>query len=495
MNFWSSQHLQQVTGGTWRTAPPAPAAHLAELPDGSPRLTTDTRALQPGQIFLAIRGERFNANTLVADAAAKGASMAIIDDPDALPPGLSADFPLLQVADARHALGQLAASYRATVLAGASVIAVCGSNGKTTTVRLIDAVLSQQLRGRASAKSFNNDIGVPLTILSARQGDQYLICEIGTNAPGEIASLGAIVRPDIAVITSIGREHLERLGSLAGVAREEASILEFLSPPPAMHPHSRRGPVAIVNADAPCLADAIAALRPPPPVTIGFGTRDTADLRIAVIAQSAAGLSFEAWQANAAASFSLPLLGAHNAGNAAAAIAVGRTLGLNDAAIAAGLRAARGPEMRLQPHDIRGITIINDAYNANPDSMRAAIATIAQLAHAAERRVLVLGDMLEMGEHSAEGHREVVAAAAALPRLDLLLLVGNAMRAAAESLGLLARTEVVLMADLDDGRDREAADLLRPGDCVLLKGSRRMRLERILAAATQEPVLSGKLNG
>jgi UDP-N-acetylmuramoyl-tripeptide--D-alanyl-D-alanine ligase len=492
MNFWSHEHLERLTGGTWRGSPAIPA------PLGGCPLTTDTRSLQPGQIFLAIRGERFNANTLVGEAAERGASLAIIDDPGALPGGLSASFPLLVVEDGRRALAQLAAAYRSIVLDRTSIIAVCGSNGKTTTVRLIQAVLSRTLRGRASPRSFNNEIGVPLTLLAARPDDQYVICEVGTNAPGEIAALGAIVRPDIAVITSIGREHLERLGSVEGVAREEASILEYLSPPPRDGVPRLRGMVAVVSADAPCLDEALAALRRPPPSLLRFGEREWSDLQVVEVRQSAAGIAFQVREQLNTASFSLPLIGRHNAMNAAAAIAVGRVLGIPDVEIAAGLRAVERPAMRLETHQLGGMTIINDAYNANPDSMRAAISTMAEISAGAARRVLVLGDMLEMGGHGEAGHQEVVAAAAELPNLDMLVLVGQAMRCAAESLGLLARTEVVLMADLDDGRAREAAELLRSGDFVLLKGSRRMRLERILSAAGETGAtgaMSGMLDG
>jgi UDP-N-acetylmuramoyl-tripeptide--D-alanyl-D-alanine ligase len=489
MNFWSPQNLERLTGGHWRGL----AAQARDV-DGCP-LTTDTRSLAPGQVFLALRGERFNASTLVGEAAARGAWMAIVDDPASVPADVLPEFPLLVVADSRRALAQLAAEYRTTVLTRTSIIAVCGSNGKTTTVRLTDAALAQRLRGRSSAKSFNNEIGVPLTILRARADDQYLICEIGTNAPGEIAALGAIVRPDIAVITSIGREHLERLGSLEGVAREEASILEFLTPPPRDGVPRLRGMVAVVSADAACLDGAMAGLRRQPPFLIRFGEGERADLQVREIRQTVAGLEFMVREHGSDSAFAIPMLGRHNASNAAAAIAVARVLGVADSEIAAGLRAATLPEMRLEVRPVRGITIINDAYNANPDSMRAAISTMAEIALGAGRRVLVLGDMLEMGGHSEQGHQEVVSDAAALPGLDLLVLVGPAMRGAAEALGLLARTEVVLMADLDDGRAREAAELLRPGDCVLLKGSRRMRLERIVSAAGQEAMVRGTLEG
>lgn len=456
MIFWDGENLRAVVGGTWLARPGADAAATG--------LSTDTRTIRAGQAFLALTGERFDGHAMVGAAAAKGSPLAIIDNPgaigDRLPPGLG----VIRVADTRRALLRLAAAYRRT-LEGTKVIAVAGSNGKTTTVRLLDAVLGQVTRGTASPKSFNNDIGVPLTILNARPGDGYLICEVGTNSPGEIGRLGEVVQPDIAVITSIGREHLEQLGSVEGVAREEAHILESV----------RRGGAGVYNADAPHLSEIIAAL-PAGPALIGFGRSETATVRIMTVTQSWEGVSFTL---NDRTTFRLGLLGAHNALNAAAAVAVGRRLGAPDREIAAGLASARGPEMRLERLEIGGVRVLNDAYNANPDSMRAGLATLAEIGAGAPRRVAVLGDMLEMGEHSEPEHRALGEALAARSDLDLIVLVGPAMRHAAAAIG---DGRAVWMADLDEARAAEVATLVRDGDLVYLKGSRRMRLERLVPA-------------
>lgn len=521
MNFWAPDNLQRITGGLLEGGMRAPAAraidsgpaksvqsaasiHKGPNPAQNSQppapLSTDTRTLIPGQVFLAIRGENFDGNTKVGEAVKKGASLAIIDNPAALPENIPDTFAVLHVSDSRRALAAIAAEYRSTILAASCIIAVCGSNGKTTTVRMIDAALSQALRGRASPKSFNNDIGVPLTLLSATPEDQYIICEVGTNAPGEIANLGAIVRPDIAIITSIGHEHLEKLGSLAGVAREEASILEFLGlGSTAGRAGTRHGmptypKVAIINGDAPHLSEAIAHLRRRPATMLRFGINPAWDLSLAAISQSTTGVRFSLRALNGhTEQFEIPLLGRHNALNGAAAVAVARLLGLTDRQIASGLMRVVNAEMRLEVHDIAGATIINDAYNANPDSMRTAMDTLAEVGAGAARRVLILGDMLELGAHSDSAHQDIVHAAADLPGLDLLILIGPAMLAAARTLGLSVRPEVVTMADLDDARAREAAELLRAGDCVILKGSRRMRLERILSAARAESAVSGTL--
>jgi UDP-N-acetylmuramoyl-tripeptide--D-alanyl-D-alanine ligase len=461
MSFWEYENLRSVAGGVWLARP------SSQEPATS--LSTDTRTIKPGQVFLALAGEQHDGHRVIADAAAKGSPLAIIDNPDALPSPLPAGLGVLKVTDTtRRALLRLAAAYRKS-LEGTKVIAVVGSNGKTTTVRLIDAVLTGALRGTASIKSYNNDIGVPLTILGARPGDGYLICEVGTNSPSEIAKLSEVVAPDIAVIVSIGREHLEKLGSLAGVAREEASVLEFV----------RRGGAGIYNADAPHLAETIAAMPTKPNALIGFGRSPAANVRVIEESQNLSGLSFTL---NDKASFRLPLLGRHNAVNAAAAVAVGRRLGLSDAHIATGLLAVRGAEMRLEQSEIGGIRLINDAYNANPDSMRAALETLAEVGKSARRRVVVLGDMLELGEHTRAEHAEMGLLLSKRRDLDLMVLVGPSMRWAAEALGSKAAAKVVRVDDLDSTHAPRIAAMLNPGDVVLLKGSRRMRLERLAAA-------------
>ncbi len=473
MNFWTSDNLRAVMGGTW-AARPAEAIPLAGL-------STDTRTLGPGQAFLALAGERFDGHAMLAEAAARGSPLAIIDDPgkcrSPLPPGMA----VLKVADTGRALLALAAAYRRT-LKSTRVIAVCGSNGKTTTVRLIDAVLSRRMRGTASIKSFNNAVGVPLTILSAKESDQYLICEVGTNAPGEIAQLAEVVYPDIAVITSIGREHLEKLGSLRGVAREEASVLEYVEP----------GGAGIVNADAPELMDVVRGLAEKPKAIVGFGEGEGALVRVVAVEQSFEGLDFTL---NDRSKFRLPLLGRHNAVNAAAAVAVGRRLGLKDDEIAAGLLAVRGAEMRLERVEAGGVRLLNDAYNANPDSMRAALATFGELASGTGtgRRVVVLGDMLELGEAAPAMHAEIVDALAAMPELDLVVLVGPLMQGAAERLRRHAAAGMLVrMDELDDRAAAGLAAMLRPGDLVLVKGSRRMRLERLVAALRAAPARGPK---
>lgn len=466
MSFWSVDNLKGAMGGTWVSR------CAAESVIG---LSTDTRTLKAGQAFLAIKGETFDGHEKLHDAAKAGAPLVVVDSAERLKGGLPDGVGVLKVGDTRRALLRLSAAYRRT-LERTRVVAVCGSNGKTTTVRMLSAVLARggakenRWRGTASPRSFNNEIGVPLTILSAMPGDQYLICEIGTNAPGEVATLAEVVQPDIALITSIGREHLERLGSVRGVAREEATALEHVRSGGA-------GGAGIVTADSEELREVLPSLSSRPRAMITFGFDDSADVRVVEVRQSLSGVRFTL---NDRAEFSMPVLGRHNAANAAGVVAAARRMGMGNAEIAEGLAAVKGEAMRLEVVKMGGVCIVNDAYNANPDSMRASLETFFEVTAEAKRRFVVLGDMLEMGEHSEAGHREVVASLIDRP-LNGAVLVGKAMRGAAGALGG-TNVEVRLADELDGTNARDVASMLRPGDAVLLKGSRRMRLERLLPA-------------
>jgi len=474
MSFWSLESIKTVVGGAWLARPEA-----APAVEG---LSTDSRAVRPGQVFLALRGERTDGHRYLREAAAAGAALLVIDRAEAVPADLSKGAAVLLVPDAGAALLRLAGAYRRT-LERTRVIAVGGSNGKTTTVRLIHAALGGSLRGTASAKSFNNAVGVPLTILAARRTDQYLLCEVGTNAPGEIAALASVVEPDVAVITSIGREHLEGLATLRGVVQEEASLVAALRP----------GGVAVVTGDSPELVETVSALlgrgkgRDLRSV-LTFGFAPEASLRITSAEESIEGVRFTL---NGRRRYALGLLGLHNASNAAAAVAVARRLGVDDAAIEAGLAGATGPEMRLERSTVRGVRIVNDAYNANPESTLAAISTFGAVVAATPgvgRRVLVLGDMLEQGDSGPDVHREIGDAVAAAGWADLVVLVGRLSLFTADRLArTLPASRMAIFEDLDGGRAMEVAALLRPGDAVLLKGSRGMGLERIAAALRDGP--------
>lgn len=489
MSFWELENIKSAIGGSWlaRSDP-----NQRATPTG---VSIDSRTLLNGQAFIAIRGDRTDGHEYLAAAAKGGASLLIVDRADAvtpLLPTLHRSVSVLLVSDTGKALLQLAGAYRKT-LESTRVIAVGGSNGKTTTTRLIDAILSSTLRGTASKKSFNNAVGVPLTILAAKRTDQFLICEVGTNAPGEIAVLSAVLQPDIAVITSIGREHLEGLVTIEGVVAEEARLLDDLRP---------KG-IAIITADSPQLTQRIPSAPGQGRSVLRFGVAPDADLRITSVQLSPAGTHFEI---NGRSSYSVPLLGAHNANNAAAAIAVARRFGLADDTIRAALASARGPDMRLEPVQKEGVHFLNDAYNANPDSMLAALDVYAACTPNSRsqrhgRSVLVLGEMLELGDSSIEAHREIGRAVATMVErghtLDLVVFVGglaksmhDAANSALHSFTGVAPT-LVHFAESSDSSRREIARLLRPGDFVLLKGSRRVALEGVIEQVSPTTVAQG----
>ncbi len=471
MTFWSLDNIKAILGGSWASRPEAVVR--AGAVSG---VTIDSRAVAPGQMFIAIKGETHDGHDHVNAAVKAGAVLAVVSRAEAADAAAKAAAAVLVVPSTRAALLRLGHAYRKT-LDTTRVIAVAGSNGKTTTVRLIQSILSRRLRGVASPKSFNNDIGVPLTLLSAKRGDQYIICEVGTNHPGEIAPLAAAIEPDIGVITSIGREHLEGLGSIQGVVQEETSLFHALRP----------GGLAVLSADSEPLMEYAKRLPlPQGSTTVRFGVGEDADLRITGATATADGVTFGL---NGRGQYRVGLLGLHNASNAAAAIAVARRMGIDQADIEAGLAAATGPDMRMQRSVVAGVTFINDAYNANPESMLASFAafrgiaaTPAAGASGGGRRVVILGDMLELGDASRSAHAEIGAALRDAKVADLAIFTGGAMMHAAMAYGLGA---AYIAASDESERIALVAAQLKPGDTVLLKGSRGMALERIIKAWQQ----------
>ena len=453
-------------------------AHAAALTG----IGIDSREDLAGRAFVAIKGDTHDGHDFLGAALESRAGLLIVErnlpiETLQLPPHVG----IFQVENTRKGLAKLALAYR-RVLRGTKVIAVTGSAGKTTTKRLIDGVLAGggDMQGTASPKSFNNDIGLPLTILQARLSDKYLLVEIGTNAPGEIAQLSAIAEPDLAVITCIGRAHLQGLGSLEAIAKEKASILTHLQP----------DGVAILHADSPLLRNHFKLAKH----RVLFGESQDAELRltnrgITRAVGSAAPNRF--WfEINNRHRFNLALPGKHNAINAMAAVAVGRRMGLDDAQIALGLERVEPAAMRLTPQLIGPITLCNDAYNANPDSMIAALETFMEISAEAKRRVVVLGDMLELGAASPQLHREIgqhlVHLDARTP-IQHVIVIGDACAfLAAEVTRTWKNDRVSTYAAANEDAAGFIAKLLKPGDAVLLKGSRGMGLERLVPAIERQ---------
>lgn len=440
------------------------ARNLTPIPADVPEMTsvcTDTRRIDPGCLFVALKGDNFNAHDFLPDAAKGGAIAALVDE---VPRKSLPNLHLLHVPDARKALGKLATFVRRQLRS--RVIAVAGSNGKTSTKHLVDAALSGKLRGSISPKSFNNDIGVPLAIFPADPLQDYIVLEMGTNHLGEIRVLADMAQPDIAVITNCGAEHLEFLGDLRGVRQENASIISGLNPKGAL----------VVNGDDPELLDAIAAFEG---LKITFGFKPTNDLFATDVRCDEHGVRF--CLNNSRREVYVPMLGRHSATNALAAIAVARRMGVSEDVAIDGLSEAQGPEMRLQLKDAGGVTVVNDAYNANPHSMRAALETIGTLRKRG-RRIAVLGDMRELGESSERYHREIGEIVARMG-FDLLACVGKQSIFIAES-AERAGMDVGAVCRFDSAQAaaREIPGWLKKRDLVLLKASRGIHLEYVAQA-------------
>lgn len=446
---------------------------LSPLRPDAPKLAaicTDTRHMTPGSLFVALRGENFDGHQYLKQAAAGGAAAAVIEEaPADAPPELF----LIQVPNTRLALGKLAKRVRQDLRG--RVIAVAGSNGKTSTKHLIHAALGGdpktkspglRLRGTISPKSYNNDIGVPLTLFAADASHDYVVLEIGTNHPGEIQPLAEMSRPDIGVITNCGAEHLEGLGDLIGVRRENASLILGLDP---------KG-LLVVNGDDPHLLDAVSQWRG---MRLTFGFEKTNDLFASDVRCDSTGVRFRL--NGSRREVFVPMLGRHTAANALAAIAVARKMGVFEDQVFQNLATATGPEMRLQLQHVNGITILNDTYNANPHSMKAALETLAELPQP-RRRVAVLGEMRELGHASERYHREAGQFAASC-KLDLLICVGSGGGMIAE--GAIAaglRPDVVKVFPDAMSAAAELKGELREGDLVLIKASRGVRLEEVASA-------------
>jgi UDP-N-acetylmuramoyl-tripeptide--D-alanyl-D-alanine ligase len=442
-----------------------------ELPTVSVgRVSTDSRTADASDLFFAIRGPRFDGHDFAVAALQRGAVAVVVEAARAQAVAeqlRSTDLPLprgavlIEVNDTVAALGRLAAYHRR--LLAAEVIAVVGSNGKTTTKAMIHHILSARLRGRCSPKSYNNAIGVPLTLLSAEPGDEYLVVEIGTNTPGEIAALGEIVEPDMAVITCIAEEHLEGLGDLNGVTTEECSILGKL----------RSKGFAAVNIESP-------GVRTHLPTdgrhVTTFGQHPEADVRLTDLSYEAPWLRFKL---NERFSFRLRLVGMHNAVNAAGAVTIARRLGFDYPEAAVRLESFVPPPMRNEVLEVGGVTVINDAYNANPRSAAAAIDVLQQMP-CRGRRIAVFGEMRELGSQSDKLHRQV-AERLRESGVDHVILIGpvaGAMRDAMAGGGLFGPA-VERCQSADECLER-LSDSLQAGDVVLLKASRAVELDRLV---------------
>lgn len=434
--FWTLARVAQALGGG-----PSDGRPLAGI-------TTDTRTIRPGECFVALRGESFDAHDFLSEAVAAGAAALVVNDARR---AASLGVPVFEVPDTLIALGALG-RYRRLAW-GRPVIAVGGSNGKTSTKELLKAVLGSRLRVHATAGNLNNRIGVPLTLLALDDAADVAVIEAGTNVPGEIAILRDIIHPDLAVVTTVQEEHLEGLGDLAGVMAEELSLTDQVS-------------VAVVPGGEPAVVEE--------------ATR-RAGRTIAPELPTSHGLHGDGrgWIEIDGTRLEVPLRGAHNLRNAALAIAVGREFGLSTAEMAEGLARMPAPPMRSAVSALGKALLLNDAYNANPGSARAALALLGDIG-GTRQRVAVLGTMRELGAHAARAHREIAEAALAAGH-HLVCGIGEF----APALEALAPGDarVITAADVDDLwprlQPRLAADA-----AILLKASRGVKLERLVPFLT-----------
>ena len=425
-------------------------------------VSTDTRAIADGQLFVALRGERFDAHAFLPQALASGAAALLVEDEASVPAGASA----IVVADTRIALGRLAAAWRAEFTL--PVIAVTGSNGKTTTKEMIAAIL-RAAHGDAvlaTQGNLNNDIGLPLTLLGLHAGHRSAVIEMGMNHPGEIAYLAPLGAPTVAVITNAQRAHLEGMGDLDEVAREKGAIFSGLTD---------QG-VAVINAD-----DAYAAywreLAAEHTVRT-FAIDHPADVRGQARQQGLQQLVHLVFP-EGEADLALQPPGRHNARNALAAAAACLAAGIPLTAVLTGLQGFAGVKGRLQRRKgKKGAEILDDTYNANPDSVRAGIDVLASTIG---KKLLVLGDMGEIGEASGQYHDEIGGYAKS-QGVDCLYALGDAAKQAVRNFGEGAR-HFCNVEKLVAAVEKE----LGPEVTVLVKGSRFMKMERVAdALATEE---------
>jgi len=427
------------------------------------RVHTDTRSIAAGDLFVALRGERFDGNAFAAQALASGAVAALVEREDALPSGASG----IVVDDSRRALGALARAHRRRI--GPRVLGVTGSNGKTTVKDMLATIL-RRAHGEAAVLAtegnLNNDIGLPLTLLRLEPTHRYAVCEMGMNHAGEIAWLCEVAEPDISIINNAGSAHLENLGSLEGIARAKGEIVQGLgSAGVAVLPQTDRW--------LPLWQSFAGARR-----SLRFGL----DVSAEVAGTVADDASLTVRHAGAHASCRLATPGAHNAHNACAAIAAAIAAGVALREAVAALDGFGGAAGRLQRRRAaNGATLIDDSYNANPDSARAAIAVLAA---APRPRILVLGDMGELGAEAPALHHAVGEAARAAG-LECLLATGELSRQTVAGFGAGGEHFASHDALVEALQRRLTADAT-----VLVKGSRFMRMEQVVAAL-QAPATGG----
>jgi UDP-N-acetylmuramoyl-tripeptide--D-alanyl-D-alanine ligase len=431
-------------------------------------VSIDSRAISADGVFVAITGEVHDGHAFISNIVVQGVRGLVISRHKAKQMPIAAwktnDVACIAVEDTTRALGDMAAFNR--LRSHASVVAITGSNGKTTTRQMTTMVLDRQYDTLTAVGNFNNDIGLPLTLLGLSTNHQWAILELGTNNPGEIARLAEICTPDIGVLTNIGSAHLEGLGSIEGVMQEKSDLLKSLGP----------GCKAILNADDPRVIQLASKTKAE---VILYGLSREAIIRAEDINETKHTISFTLIFADESISIRLNSPGRFMVSNALASAAVGHQIGLSCKAVKTGLEAFRPVSGRMNiKHMSAGIHLIDDTYNANPESMKAAFATLNTM-RAGARGVVVIGDMLELGAQAQSLHRKV-GAQAARSGISRLYTYGEF----ASQVTTAAHDEGLQPTDTFEGtQDEIVEDLknwLHPGDWLLVKGSRGMAMEKVV---------------
>ena len=426
------------------------------------RVCTDSRQARPGDLFFALSGDRFDGHDFVQDAVKAGAAAVVVSKPKAA--AHLEGCAIVAVDDTRKALGRLAGEYRKEFQT--AILAIGGSNGKTTTKELLASILKQKLPVVWSEASFNNDIGVPLTLLRVEKSHKAAVVEVGTNHPGELAPLVRMVQPNHAVITNIGREHLEFFGDLAGVAQEEGWLAELLPSDGKL----------FLNGDEEWNQQPARRTR----ATVSrIGFSEGNDWRASNLKVDKAGTTFsvEGPRADFIGEYRVGLIGRHQVLNALFAIAVGHEMSLNPTEIRRGLLECKPAKMRMQYSEVSGVRIIDDSYNANTDSMIAALRALSEWPGKG-RRVALLGDMAEQGEHSEAAHEQVGRCVAELG-IAQLFAVGQMAPVLARGAREAGLNRIFEFADVE-AAGAALKSFVKNGDMVLVKASRVMRLERVV---------------
>lgn len=451
------QHITDIVSGSIHGSIADPASVSAG------GYAFDSRRVEPGDLFFALHGENRDGHAFVKDAYTGGAVGAVVErEVGDVPDG----FAQIVVPRTLDALQSLAGEVRKRI--EIPVVAISGSNGKTTTKEMLAAILSTKMKIHKSPGNFNNHIGVPITILGLREDTEVLIIELGSNHRGEIAKLSDIATPTVGVITNVGRAHIGHFGSLAEIAQEKTDLIRHLAD---------RGR-AVVNGDD---RDLLAALGDVAVDITRFGVSEGLEFRATdITADVASGAGFRV----DGAEVRLGAPGLHNVYNALSAIATAALVGVSPVDAALALSGFR--PVRMKVFSASGMTVIDDSYNANPDSIRAALALLAD--YTAERRVFVMGEMLELGEASPRLHHEIGKAIAS-SGIDVLVGVGGLTREA--TVGALATgmpPDRVFFFENKAEAKASLKDILAPGDVVLVKGSRGAALEEICAFLGEETV-------